>query len=138
MGGSIGGMIAAGYLSKYFKRITIIELDDVLNDTLMKNTSDKIFDYRCCLESPTSLGRSDVPQIYQLHLLIGEGYKILQEIFPDIENKLITVYNNRNYSLKTESQITINGVLLNQDLKWFDIDRFTLETFFTKRIIFKI
>ncbi|CAF4919120.1 unnamed protein product, partial [Rotaria magnacalcarata] len=57
MGGSIGGMITAAYLSKYFKRITIIESDDVVSDTLLKSTPQDILDYRCRLESPTSLGR---------------------------------------------------------------------------------
>jgi hypothetical protein len=88
LGGSIGGMITAAYLSKYFKRITIIESDDVLNDTLMKYTPDELLDYRCRLESPTSLERSGVSQTYQLHVLQDEGYKILREIFPQLENKL--------------------------------------------------
>jgi hypothetical protein len=88
LGGSIGGMVTATYLSKYFKRITIIESDDVLNDTLMKYTPDELLDYRCRLESPTSLERSGVSQTYQLHVLQDEGYKILREIFPQLENKL--------------------------------------------------
>ncbi len=64
LGGIIGGMVTAAYLSKYFKQITIIESDDVLNDTLMKSTSNELLDYRCRLESPTSLGRSGVSQMY--------------------------------------------------------------------------
>jgi len=136
IGGSIGGMVTAAYLSKYFKQITIIESDDVLNDTLMKSTSDKILDYRCNLESPTSLGRSGVSQIYQLHVIEGEGYKILQEIIPDLEKKLFSEYNIRTYSLKNETRLTINGLLLNHDLtediKWLGMDRFTLETILRK------
>ncbi|CAF4657870.1 unnamed protein product, partial [Rotaria magnacalcarata] len=49
IGGSIGGMMIAACLSKYFKRITIIESDDVLNETLHKSTPDQIFDYHCRL-----------------------------------------------------------------------------------------
>lgn len=136
IGGSIGGMVTAGYLSKYFKQITIIESDDVLNDTLMKSTSDQILDYRCQLESPTSIGRSGVPQMYQLHVIEGEGYKILQELFPELENKLLNEYNIRTYSLKSDTTLNIDGALLNHDLtediRWLGIDRFTLETFFRK------
>jgi len=49
IGGSIGGMVTAAYLAKYFSRITIIESDDVLNDILMKSTPEEILDYRCRL-----------------------------------------------------------------------------------------
>jgi hypothetical protein len=138
IGGSIGGMVTAAYLSKYFKRITIIESDDVLNDTLMKCTSDELLDYRCHLESPTSLGRSGVSQIYQTHVIEGEGYKILQEILPQLENKLFSEYNIRSYSLKNEARLTVNGTLINhnftEDIKWLGMDRFTLETILRKEI----
>ncbi len=106
-------------------------------NVLGKSTSDKILDYRCNLESPTSLGRSGVSQIYQLHAIEGEGYKILQEIIPDLENKLLSEYNIRTYSLKNETRLTINGLLLNHDLtediKWLGMDRFTLETILRKQ-----
>jgi 2-polyprenyl-6-methoxyphenol hydroxylase-like FAD-dependent oxidoreductase len=84
IGGSFGGMVTAAYLTKYFSRITIIESDDVLNDALMKSTPDEILDYRCRLGSPTSIGRSGVAQIYQIHVLAGEGRKILREVFPQL------------------------------------------------------
>jgi 2-polyprenyl-6-methoxyphenol hydroxylase-like FAD-dependent oxidoreductase len=138
IGSGIGGMVTAGYLTKYFKRITIIESDDVLNDTLMKSTPDEMLDYRCRLESPTSLGRSGVSQMYQLHVIESEGFSILQEIFPELKNKLINEYNIPNYSLKTQSQFIVNDVLLNHDLtediKWLGIDRFTLETVLRKEL----
>ncbi|CAF3465994.1 unnamed protein product, partial [Rotaria sp. Silwood2] len=50
MGGSIAGMTTAAYLSKYFKRITIIENDDVLNEILMKSKDKELLDYRCNLK----------------------------------------------------------------------------------------
>jgi 2-polyprenyl-6-methoxyphenol hydroxylase-like FAD-dependent oxidoreductase len=132
IGGSIGGIVTAAYLSKYFSRITIIESDDVLNTTLIKSTPNEILDYRCRLESPTSLGRSGVGQIYQLHVVEGEGYKILLELFPQLGNKLLNEHGIRTYSLKTEARFVIDGVLLNQDLlhdiRWLGADRFTLET----------
>ncbi|CAF1255095.1 unnamed protein product [Rotaria magnacalcarata] len=82
--GSIGGMVTAAYLSKYFKRITIIECDDVISDTLLKSTPQEVLDYCCRLESPRSIGRSGVSQIYQLHVLEGEGYNISIKLFPHL------------------------------------------------------
>jgi 2-polyprenyl-6-methoxyphenol hydroxylase-like FAD-dependent oxidoreductase len=140
IGGSIGGMVTAAYLSKYFKRITIIESDDVLNDKLMKSTLDELLNYRCNLASPTSLGRCGVPQIYQLHVIEGEGYKILGEILPDFENKLFSEYGIRSYSLKNEGRFVVNGFLINQDfidLKWLGLDRFSLETILRREINLK-
>ncbi|CAF4743246.1 unnamed protein product, partial [Rotaria sp. Silwood2] len=83
-------MATAAYLSKYFKRITIIESDDVLNDVFMKSTPSEILDYRCRLESPTSLGRSG--------------------------DKLFNEYGVRTYSLKTDLRLAASGIILNQDL----------------------
>ncbi|CAF1353951.1 unnamed protein product [Rotaria magnacalcarata] len=141
MGGSIGGMITAAYLSKYFKRITIIESDDVVSDTLLKSTPQDILDYRCRLESPTSLGRSGVSQIYQLHVLEGEGYNILIELFPHLKDKLLNTYGVRTYSLKTELRFEANGQLLNknltEDLFWLCIDRFTLEIVLRQELCIK-
>ncbi|CAF1126374.1 unnamed protein product [Adineta steineri] len=131
IGGSISGMVTAAYLTKYFSRITIIESDDVLNDELMNFTPEELLNYRCRDKSPSSLGRSGVPQIYQIHLMAAGGQLILRELFPQLEHKLINKYNVRSYSLKNESRLVINDVLLNQnlteDFKWLGIDRFTLE-----------
>lgn len=140
IGGSIGGMITAAYLTKYFKKITIIESDDVLNDTLIKSTPDEILNYRCQLESPTSIGRSGVPQIYQLHVMLGEGQKILREIFPNFEKDLLDEYNTQSYSLNN-GQLTVNGIVLYphliDDITWLGIDRFSLELFIRKQFISK-
>ena len=131
IGGSIGGMVTAAYLTKYFSRITIIESDDVLNDKLMKSTPEQLLDYRSRLESPTSIGRSGVPQMYQIHLMAAGGQLILRELFPQLENKLMNEHNVRYHSLKDESRLIINDMLLNEnlteDFKWLGIDRFTLE-----------
>ncbi|CAF4536457.1 unnamed protein product, partial [Rotaria sp. Silwood2] len=82
----------------------------------MKSTPSEILDYRCRLESPTSLGRSGVSQIYQLHGLQGEGYKILLELFPQLKDKLFNEYDVRTYSLKTDLRLAASGIILNQDL----------------------
>jgi hypothetical protein len=49
-------------------------------------------DYRCRLESPTSVGRSGVSQIYQLHVIEGEEHRIFCELFPHLNDKLINEY----------------------------------------------
>ncbi|CAF1181653.1 unnamed protein product [Rotaria sordida] len=131
-------MVTAAYLSKYFKRITIIESDDVLSDTFNKSTPNEILDYRCHLESPTSIGRSGVSQIYQAHIIAREGFNILHKLFPHLKDKLINEYDIRPYSLKNEARIVINGISLNQnlteDFECLGIDRFTLEIALRKEL----
>ncbi|CAF1403451.1 unnamed protein product [Rotaria sp. Silwood1] len=138
IGGSIGGIVTAAYISKYFKRITIIESDDVLSDTFMKSSPDEILDYRCRLESPTSLGRTGVSQIYQGHILESEGSKILFELFPQLKEKLLTEYDACIHSIKTESRFSASGILLNknltEDFHWLGVDRFTLEIVLRKEL----
>lgn len=132
IGGSIGGMITAASIVNYFRRITIIESDDVLNDAMMNSTPAEILDYRCSLESPTSIGRSGVPQIYQLHVIEGEGHKIMQQLFPHLDDILCNEHAINIHSLKDDLLLSINGVKLstdvNKDLQWLGADRFTLET----------
>ncbi|CAF1099996.1 unnamed protein product [Rotaria sordida] len=107
----------------------------------MKSTPSEILDYRCRLENPTSLGRSGVSQIYQLHGLQAEGYKILQELFTNIKDKLFNEYGVRTYSTKNEIKVAIDGVVLNQyltkDIDWLGIDRFTLEIILRKEFCLK-
>ncbi|CAF2998678.1 unnamed protein product [Rotaria sp. Silwood2] len=97
--------------------------------------------YRCRLESPTSIGRSGVSQIYQIHILEGEGFNILHELFPYLKDKLVNEYDIRLYSLKNEARIVVNGNLLNQnlteDMGWLGIDRFTLEIALRKELCLK-
>jgi hypothetical protein len=139
MGGSIAGMTTAAYLTKYFHKITIIESDDVLNDILMNSTGEQLLDYRCNLKNSNSLGRSGVNQIYQIHVLQGEGRKILFDLFPNLKRKLLDEYGAKICSLKTEFRFTIGDILLNknltEDLDWFCIDRFTLETILRRELI---
>ncbi|CAF1095091.1 unnamed protein product [Rotaria sordida] len=60
----------------------------------MKSTPNQLLDYRCRLGSPTSLGRSGISQMYHLHVLEGEGHKILQELFPQLKDKLLNEYDH--------------------------------------------
>lgn len=132
MGGSIAGMTTAAYLSKHFKRITIVESDDVLNATLMRSTPAELLDYRCSLKNANSLGRAGVSQSYQIHVLQGEGAKILFGLFPQLKSKLVDEYGATDVSLNEHFRFVIGDVKLNKDLTerldWFCIDRFTLET----------
>ena len=76
VGGSIKVMATAAYLTKYFKRIKTIESHDVLNDTLTKSTLSELLYHRCRLVSPSSVGRSGIGQIFQLHVIACEGYQL--------------------------------------------------------------
>ena len=131
MGGSIAGMTTAAYLTKYFQKITIIEHDDVLNDVLMKSTNEQLINYRCHLKNSSELGRSGTTQSFQIHVLQGEGARILFDLFPKLKDDLIRNYGARISSLNNEFRFVIGDVLLNkhltEDLSWFCIDRFTLE-----------
>ncbi|CAF1009996.1 unnamed protein product [Rotaria sp. Silwood1] len=112
-------MISAAYLSKHFKRITIIESDDVLSDTLNKSTPNELLAYHCHLESPTSIGRSGVSQIYQIHVLKAEVFNVLHELFPHLKYKLKNEYNVRLYSLKKAIQLIVDqSVNIVQDVKY--------------------
>ncbi|CAF0894832.1 unnamed protein product [Rotaria sordida] len=107
----------------------------------MKSTSSEILDYHCRLESPTSLGRSGVSQIYQGHALQSEGYKILLKLFPQLKDKLFNEYDVRAYSMKTEARLMAEGVFVNQnlteDVDWFGVDRFTFEIILRKELRLK-
>ncbi|HJT10146.1 MAG TPA: 2-polyprenyl-6-methoxyphenol hydroxylase-like oxidoreductase [Candidatus Nitrosotalea sp.] len=62
IGGSISGMISAQILSKYFKKVTIIEKDDNLDSQTL---------------------RKSVPHAIHPHILLAKGIDILSSIFPD-------------------------------------------------------
>lgn len=131
LGGSIAGMSTAAYLTKYFHRITILETDDVLNEIHLNSSPEQLLDYRCSLNNSNSLGRKGVTQNYQIHVLQGEGAKILFELFPRLKKKLINEYHAMICSLNKHFRFVIGDVLLNknltEELSWFCIDRFTLE-----------
>ena len=139
IGGSISGMTCAAYLIKHFKKVTIIESDDVLNDTLLYSSAEELLNARCFLNNSISLGRSNVNHSFQIHVLQGEGRKILFNLFPQLEKKLLIDYNGYLCSLKKHFRLTIGDVLLNEnltdDLSWFCIDRFTLETILRREIV---
>ena len=68
IGGSIAGLLSARILADYFDKIVIVE-------------KDKLPD--------TPQPRRGVPQSVQPHVLFVRGYRILGELFPGIEAKLI-------------------------------------------------
>ncbi len=67
LGGSMGGLLTACVLSKYFDRVTIIEKDRVNHQ-------------------PES--RPGQPQTRHLHVLLATGLKIMTDYFPDLPQAL--------------------------------------------------
>ena len=67
IGGSIAGLLSARILSGYFQQVIILD-----RDTLPL----------------TPQARRGVPQSVQPHVLFTKGYRILAELFPDIEEQL--------------------------------------------------
>ncbi|MEQ9236680.1 FAD-dependent oxidoreductase [Coleofasciculus sp. E2-BRE-01] len=67
IGGSIAGLLTARVLADHFDQVTIIERDRVP-------------------EQPES--RAGVPQSHQLHVLLTQGYRILNQLFPGLEEEL--------------------------------------------------
>ena len=139
IGGSISGMACAAHLIKHFRQVTIIESDDCLNERLINSTPDEILHYRCHLKTSSSLGRANVNQSYQIHVLQGEGRRILFDLFPNLEKTLLNDYGAYICSLKEHFRFTIGDVPLNrdltEDLTWFCIDRFTLETVLRRELL---
>jgi 2-polyprenyl-6-methoxyphenol hydroxylase-like FAD-dependent oxidoreductase len=67
IGGSIAGLLAARVLADYFEQVTIIERDRFP-------------------EKPAP--RQGVPQSYQLHALLTQGQRILEQLFPGLQDEL--------------------------------------------------
>jgi 2-polyprenyl-6-methoxyphenol hydroxylase-like FAD-dependent oxidoreductase len=67
IGGSIAGMLAARVLSERFDRVTILDRDDIPNN---------------------SEARNGVPQGRHLHLLLERGQRIMEELFPTLGDDL--------------------------------------------------
>ena len=138
IGGSIAGMATAAYLRRHFRRVTIIENDDVFNERLIHSSPAELLSYRCDLTSSASLGRPSVNHTYQIHVLQGEGRKILFDLFPKLEKTLLDDHHAYLCALKKNFHFVIGDVLLNRaltdDLTWFCIDRFTLETSIRREI----
>jgi 2-polyprenyl-6-methoxyphenol hydroxylase-like FAD-dependent oxidoreductase len=63
IGGSISGLLAAKVLSRHFDEVIVLEKD----------------------VPDGAKSRRGVPQSNQPHILLSKGYRILQDIFPDIE-----------------------------------------------------
>ena len=67
IGGSIAGLLTARVLSDYFKRVIILDRDEL---------------------PATPKARRGVPQSVQPHVLFTKGYRILTEFFPGIKKQL--------------------------------------------------
>ncbi|NEP10792.1 MAG: 2-polyprenyl-6-methoxyphenol hydroxylase-like oxidoreductase [Symploca sp. SIO2C1] len=67
IGGSIAGLLIARVLTDYFDQVTIVERDRFPDEP-----------------QP----RSGVPQSHQLHVLLTQGYRTLNQLFPGLEEEL--------------------------------------------------
>src|SRR5690348_14529085 len=68
IGGSMAGLLVARVLSEHFERVTIIERDQLIDDT-----------------EP----RKGVPQGRHVHGLLAGGAAVLREYFPDLPAVLV-------------------------------------------------
>lgn len=67
IGGSMAGLLAARVLLNHFKQVTVLERDRIAN-----------------YPSP----RSGVPQAHHVHILLTQGQRILEQLFPGLEAEL--------------------------------------------------
>ena len=70
LGGSIGGLLAARMLSEAYRRVTVIERDEVAGAT-----------------GP----RKAIPQGHHIHALLGRGKEILDETFEGFTDELVSL-----------------------------------------------
>lgn len=70
LGGSIGGLLAARMLSEAYRRVTVIERDEVAGVT-----------------GP----RRAIPQGHHIHALLGRGKEILDEVFDGFTDELVSL-----------------------------------------------
>jgi len=67
IGGSIAGLTAARVLTQHFERVTVVERDRYP-------------------ENPVA--RKGLPQSHQVHILLGKGQQILEQLFPGLKDEL--------------------------------------------------
>lgn len=67
IGGSIAGLLSAAVLSEFFDEVLIVERDRIPTD---------------------AAERIGVPQSPQPHILLTQGYRLLQELFPNLKSDL--------------------------------------------------
>lgn len=68
IGGSIAGLLASRILTNHFERVTIIERDFLPQSPIL---------------------RPGVPQARQLHVLLKQGWDILEQLFPSIQDEIM-------------------------------------------------
>src|SRR2546426_92569 len=87
IGSSFSGMVAAANLAKCFKRVTIIERDDVISElTSYGNLSpSELFEARCKLTK----GRGGAAQSVQPHVVMKKARDLWKNIFPKLEQRLL-------------------------------------------------
>jgi 2-polyprenyl-6-methoxyphenol hydroxylase-like FAD-dependent oxidoreductase len=68
LGASMGGLLAARVLADFYRTVTVVERDDL---------------------PETSANRRGVPQGRHVHLLLGRGSQVLDELFPGFLDELV-------------------------------------------------
>src|SRR5438046_540263 len=68
LGGSMAGLLAARVLTEFFERVTLVERDCY--------PADPVF-------------RPGVPQGHHIHILLLRGQRVLEELFPGMQQDLI-------------------------------------------------
>ncbi|HLP90618.1 MAG TPA: FAD-dependent monooxygenase [Nostocaceae cyanobacterium] len=87
IGGSIAGMLAARVLTDHFNKVTIVERDHLP-------------------EQPAP--RSGVPQSYQIHVLLTQGQRIIEQLFPGLSEEL-TVHGASRINWTTDAKLLLPG-----------------------------
>jgi 2-polyprenyl-6-methoxyphenol hydroxylase-like FAD-dependent oxidoreductase len=91
IGGSIAGLLAARVLVDYFDRVTVVERDSL---TPAANAAPAVGEAQRLRDSFASsipskpVPRQGVPQSHQLHVLLTQGYRILEQLFPGLKDEL--------------------------------------------------
>lgn len=91
IGGSIAGLLAARVLTDYFDRVTIVERDSLLlrRTLLSENAFNKRDGDSSASRFPEQpVSRPGVPQSPYTHVLLTRGQRILEQLFPGLEDEL--------------------------------------------------
>ena len=68
LGGSMAGLLTGRVLADHFEQVTIIEKDQYPTDPGEK--------------------RKGIPQAHHIHIVMQQGYRILEQLFPNLEQEL--------------------------------------------------
>lgn len=85
IGGSIAGLLSARVLADYFDQVTIVERDNFPSKPVP---------------------RPGVPQSQQLHVLLTQGLRIMEQLFPGLKEELAHA-RSLNYRLDSRLSLVV-------------------------------